>query len=664
MSTFRSFLLCLAFGFLASSADGQVTVWELGTADDSNGEFSLEADSNGPPGNPLEKDDDYYFAGFFDDTVGEVVEDEPLENFDRALADADPTNRIHFILEEFPDDSVFRLTVDTQDNDGVHPFSASVNDSTVIDTVVRANGQIFVGLFKADDIDISLGENVVTLFKEDSETAGGGWINFDYVALDALDDTDNDGLPDMWEMEQFPGDLTQLSGDGDFDSDGLSDSGEFSRFTDPRSPDTDDDGLEDGVETDTGSFVNENDTGTAATVADTDGDGLSDGDEVSGNSSPLTADTDGDGLDDGDEVNGDPPTDPSLADTDGDGNSDFDERGDGTDPTDPEDFLPWLLVWEVGTDNETQEEFSLESGAGNDPPGSPSELDDDYYLAGFYDEFGDLPEDEDPFNMERAVVAADPDVRIHFILEEDPEDLDRFRLTVDTVLNNGVRPFMASVNDAEILSGEVANADTLFLKVFTAGAVNLQEGENTVGLHTSDSGGGWIQFDYILLERTAPAGDQDFDGLPDDYEESFFPGDLTQLSGDGDFDSDGLTDLGEFQSETNPTVADTDEDGLEDGVETKTGVFVDANDTGTDPLNMDSDEDTIPDGAEVNGDPATNPTLDDTDGDLLKDNDELAGIPPTNPALADTDGDGFDDRAELLGASDPDRLRKPAARLC
>jgi len=49
---------------------------------------------------------------------------------------------------------------------------------------------------------------------------------------------------------------------------------------------------------------------------------------------------------------------------------------------------------------------------------------------------------------------------------------------------------------------------------------------------------------------------------------------------------------------TNPNLSDTDADGLLDGVETNTGVFVDANDTGTDPNNPDTDGDGELDGVD------------------------------------------------------------------
>lgn len=84
-------------------------------------------------------------------------------------------------------------------------------------------------------------------------------------------------------------------GSGDEDEDGLDDGvetgtgiwvDENDTGTDPCNPDTDDDGLEDGVETNTGNFQDENDTGTDPHDPDTDGDGCEDGDEVDVDSDP------------------------------------------------------------------------------------------------------------------------------------------------------------------------------------------------------------------------------------------------------------------------------------------------------------------------------------------------------------------------------------------
>jgi hypothetical protein len=63
--------------------------------------------------------------------------------------------------------------------------------------------------------------------------------------------------------------------------------------------DSDGDGLMNSVETDTGSFVDENDTGTDPFDADTDDDGLDDGAEVTLETDPLDPDTDADNVCDG-----------------------------------------------------------------------------------------------------------------------------------------------------------------------------------------------------------------------------------------------------------------------------------------------------------------------------------------------------------------------------
>src|SRR3989304_8527664 len=60
-------------------------------------------------------------------------------------------------------------------------------------------------------------------------------------------DTDNDGIPDPWEISNF-GDLTTAGLTTDFDGDGLLDIDEYSNNTDPKDSDSDDDGMPDGYE--------------------------------------------------------------------------------------------------------------------------------------------------------------------------------------------------------------------------------------------------------------------------------------------------------------------------------------------------------------------------------------------------------------------------------
>ena len=148
--------------------------------------------------------------------------------------------------------------------------------------------------------------------------------------------------------------------------------------------------------------------------------------------------------------------------------------------------------------------------------------------------------------------------------------------------------------------------------------------------------------------------DADGDDLADSFEQAIIdadPGDAINtiedvLPGD-DFDNDGSSNAEEQGRSTNPVAADSDGDGLSDGVETNTGTFVSASDTGTDPNNLDSDNDGIRDGDEVAGTNgfATNPTKEDTDGDGFNDDTEIAQ--DTNPS----DPDDFPQRILFVGGA-------------
>ena len=105
--------------------------------------------------------------------------------------------------------------------------------------------------------------------------------------------------------------------------------------------------------------------------------------------------------------------------------------------------------------------------------------------------------------------------------------------------------------------------------------------------YTSRSG-----FPFAMVEPVGnPAiGDTDGDGIPDYWEELYG---LDLFSDDSllDRDFDGLSNLGEFTNHANPLVADTDEDGLNDGDE--------VNSHGTDPANPDPDGDGFTDAEET-----------------------------------------------------------------
>jgi hypothetical protein len=173
-----------------------------------------------------------------------------------------------------------------------------------------------------------------------------------------LGDYDGDGVTNL--QESLNGTDPTLS---DTDGDGLEDGVETNTGTwvdatdtgtDPTNPDTDNDGLLDGVETNTGTFVDASDTGTSPLNPDWDGDGLTDGEEVAAGSDPFVAalDSDGDGIPD--EVENAAPEDPDHdgipnaldPDSDGDGVPDSVEWAMGSDPYDAAnpDSLPVAAV--------------------------------------------------------------------------------------------------------------------------------------------------------------------------------------------------------------------------------------------------------------------------------------------------------------------------------
>lgn len=99
------------------------------------------------------------------------------------------------------------------------------------------------------------------------------------------------------------------------------------------------------------------------------------------------------------------------------------------------------------------------------------------------------------------------------------------------------------------------------------------------------------------------------------------------------------------------SASDSDGDGLDDSVETNTGTYVSASNTGTNPSASDTDGDNLSDGAEVNTH-GTNPNLTDTDSDGLSDGDEI-NTHGTDPLDSDSDDDTFSDFIEVQNSTNP-----------
>ncbi|MDB4666378.1 leucine-rich repeat protein [Akkermansiaceae bacterium] len=252
--------------------------------------------------------------------------------------------------------TLFDLENGVVDGDGTYPPGTEV-----ILTAIPSDGYTFVAWTgDSEAVDNPL---IVTLD-----------VNKSFGAIFAQD-TDDDDLPDAWETSfglAPDSDIGDDGADGDPDMDGVTNLQEFRRSSYPNDDDSDNDNIVDGIETNTGLWVDSSNRGTNPIIADTDSDNLIDGietntgrwvdatnrgtsplDDDSDNdgirddyetatgiyinttntgSNPNIADTDGDRLDDSREILAN--TDPNNHDTDGDGFNDGVEVAKGSDPND------------------------------------------------------------------------------------------------------------------------------------------------------------------------------------------------------------------------------------------------------------------------------------------------------------------------------------------
>ncbi|MCB0742649.1 MAG: OmpA family protein, partial [Ignavibacteriae bacterium] len=163
-----------------------------------------------------------------------------------------------------------------------------------------------------------------------------------------------------------------------------------------------------------------------------------------------------------------------------------------------------------------------------------------------------------------------------------------------------------------------------------------------VGLIFTGEGGssdadrdGLSRDEELQLGTNSDVADSDGDGLSDGLEVHQYKTDPLNKDSDGD----GLSDNDEIKVYiTNPNLVDTDKDGITDGDEVLKYE--------TDPLREDSDIDGIKDKVELE-ETKTNPIKSDTDGDGLKDGEEIEKY-KTDPTKHDTDGDGISDGDEIF----------------
>ena len=351
--------------------------------------------------------------------------------------------------------------------------------------------------------------------------------------LSPQNDSDGNLLPDDWEMFHQVGSAIPPPGDvPDPDGDGLANLGEYLFFTDPHDTDSDDDSLSDSwevlfghdpmwaddasedVDQDGLSATQEEQAGTDPLDADSDDDGLSDSEEINTHGTdPLDADSDDDGLSDGAEINIHT-TDPLLPDTDGDGQSDEVEVRLGTNPNDITDYAGPRL----------------------------------------------LDEDADGLTIWQETIAGTDDS----IADTDADGLDDFQeLRVKLT-----HPLFGDTDGDGIKDGqEDADGTNPFDPTVFTPMVDT-DGD---GLSDADE----LSYPFDISQGIIPLDpnewDDDGDGVPAGWEvaNGFLPGfddGFNQVPAP-DADSDGLTDVDEYISGTNPREPDSDFDGVLDSVE-------------------------------------------------------------------------------------------------
>lgn len=506
-------------------------------------------------------------------------------------------------------------------------------------------------------------------------------------------DTDADGIPDAWEQTYF-GNLTTATAAGDNDGDGLSDVAEYLAQTEPMntfaaSTDATDDSDGDGI-----SNADEvNIYGTNPSLPDTDDDGTPDGEEVIENSSP---------------VNSLSPLFGHVVSLNGSTNSYISMQDLSTDnrfrlgtwtieawikpaaaPVGSEAVLvgrqfagngKYNYCLALGTNRTLVARFSPADGSTNEEirtsPVQPITNGVWTHVAASFSA-----------TTGRMTIYVNGQVSTYRTTTRRPTQTD----TNAPMVFIG-RNFNGSMDEVHIWSAYPGDRTLVQLRGVLTGAeaglvsyLRFEDNTNTNGTSglVGDTLGQvqdftvaqgwsdrWVKSGTLVGTAsiipsdeggpgTPPIPDTDGDGLPDWWENQYFPG--QDADPNADPDNDALTNLGEFLHDTDPWNPDTDGDLVPDGTEVLRG---------TNPLVPDTDGDSLPDGWEIiNGlDPLiddsmidgdfdgltnaeehqldTNPWDPDTDDDGLTDGTEVNTY-GTDPTLADSEGDGMPDGWEI-----------------
>ena len=175
------------------------------------------------------------------------------------ISGIDDSKKYYFIVRAYNDAGIGPASNEVSWSDTTAPMAPIVtgttptNDATPSWSWISGGGGNETFRYRLDNSDLSTGttettdtsytpyedlsEGSHTLYVQERDNAGN-WSNSAYktILIDYSLDSDNDGMPDLWETQYFS--YLSQDGDEDYDGDGYTNLAEYLKGTDPTDPES------------------------------------------------------------------------------------------------------------------------------------------------------------------------------------------------------------------------------------------------------------------------------------------------------------------------------------------------------------------------------------------------------------------------------------------